>query len=297
MTGRMTGRMTGDTSIGAALDAVALTLGQAGVPEPRREARILLGHALGVGRDILFGHPERTLTGRQHHALAGLVARRSGREPTAYLLGTREFWSLDFLVTRDTLIPRPDSETVIEAALAEVADAALPLRVLDFGTGSGCLLLALLSELPNATGLGVDIGEAALAVARANAVRLGLASRARFLRGDWGCALAGAFDLIVANPPYVGRAEYEDLAPEIVCYEPRGALDGGREAISKFTELLPDIARLLAPSGVAAVELGAGQGPAVAAIASKFGLAEAGRRRDLAGIDRCAIFRRKDGEY
>ena len=143
--------MTGNTSIGAALDAVALTLGRAGVPEPRREARILLGHALGVGRDILFGHPERTLTGRQHDALAGLVARRSGHEPTAYLLGAREFWSLDFLVTRDTLIPRPDSETVIEAALAEVTDVALPLRVLDFGTGSGCLLLALLSELPNAT--------------------------------------------------------------------------------------------------------------------------------------------------
>ncbi len=289
--------MNGAATIGGMLDAAARALGGAGVAAPRSEARALVGHALGVGREIVFGHPERPLTGRQRDAVKALVRRRGAGEPAAYVLGRREFWSLDFVVTRDTLIPRPDSETVIEAALAVLADRAAPLRVLDLGTGSGCLLLALLSELPDATGLGVDIAEAALSVARANAVRLGLAGRARFVCGDWGRALGGRFDLIVANPPYVGRAEYQGLAPGIVRFEPRGALDGGVDPVSKYRELMPDIARLLAPGGVAAVELGAGQGPTVARIAGANGLAAVDGRRDLAGIERCIVFSPKERDH
>lgn len=284
--------MTGRPTIGGALDAAALVLDGAGVPQPRREASLLLGHALGVGREIVFGHPERPLSDRERAALEALVTRRSAREPAAYLLGVREFWSLDFAVTRDTLIPRPDSESVVEAALDEIADRSAPLRVLDLGTGSGCLLLALLSELPNATGLGVDISAAALAVAGANAARLGLAGRARFLCGDWGSALDGRFDLIVANPPYVERADYEVLAPEIVEFEPRGALDSGTDAVSSYRSLMPDIARLLTPAGAAALEVGAGQTAAVFVIARNGGLAEVARRRDLAAIERCVVLRR-----
>lgn len=282
--------MVGAT-IGGALDAAALVLDGAGVPQPRREAALLLGHALGVGREIVFGHPERRLSGQESAALGDLVARRSAREPAAYLFGVREFWSLDFLVTRNTLIPRPDSESVVEAALDEVVDRSAPLRVLDLGTGSGCLLLALLSELPNATGLGIDISTAALAVADANAGRLGLAGRARFLCGDWGGALDSRFDLIVANPPYVGRADYEALPLEIVDFEPRAALDSGNDAVSKYRCLMPDIARLLAPGGAAVLEVGAGQASAVSVIARNGGLVEVARRRDLAAIVRCVVFR------
>lgn len=273
------------------LAAAARTLDAAGVPRPRREAEVLLGHLLGVGREVVFGHPERPLGAAGEGALAAAVARRAGREPTAYILGEREFWSLSFRVGPDTLIPRPDSETVVEAALAEVKDRRAPLELLDLGTGCGCLLLALLSELGAARGVGVDLEGGALAVARLNAIRLGLAARARFVRGDWGRALCGRFDLIVANPPYVGTREFACLSPEIGEFEPRVALDGGDDGLASYRALASDIARLLAPGGVAVLEIGAGQAEAVAAIMAVNGMRPAGQRRDLAGITRCVILR------
>ncbi len=281
--------MTSGRTIRSALEGAARALGEAGLSSARREAQVLLGHVLGGGREAIFSHPGRALTAAQRDALDALVARRGAREPAAYILGAREFWSLDFLVTRDTLIPRPDSETVVEAALAAVAGRASAPRLLDLGTGAGCLLLALLSELPEARGVGVDISPGALEVARANAGRLGLGGRARFVCGDWGRALAGRFDLIVANPPYVEESEIDGLAPEVAGFEPRIALDGAGGGLAAFRELAPDVARLLAPDGVAAIEVGAGQAEAVAAILAGHGLIEAARRRDIAGIERCIV--------
>lgn len=278
-------------TIRTALDAAARALAAAGVPEPRLEARVLLGRTLDTGREALLGHPERSITPAQRAALKAAVERRRAREPTAYILGEREFWSLGFLVGRDTLIPRPDSETVVEAALAAVADRTAALSVLDLGTGSGCLLLALLSELPGARGVGVDISAGALKVARANAARLGCAERAHFLCGDWGGALGGRWDLIVANPPYLDGAEIDALAPEIAAFEPRVALFGGAEALACYRALAPDVARLLAPRGAAVLEVGAGHAASVAAVLADHGLAEAGRRRDLAGVERCVVVR------
>ena len=206
----------------ATLADAAEVLRDAGLEDPRREARLLLGAALGVAPEILLGAPERVMENDQRRLFDSLIRRRAAREPAAYILGEREFWSLPFRVSRDTLIPRPDSETLIEAALDTIEDYSAPRRLLDLGTGSGCLLLAALSELRGAFGVGVDISEAALAVARANAEALGLAARARFLCGDWGgalrCGSRGGFDLIVANPPYIEDSEMAALSPEITGY-------------------------------------------------------------------------------
>jgi len=275
-----------------ALAQGAQTLADAGLEDPRSEARLLLGAALGVGLEGLIGAPERALENGQRQHFEALINRRAAREPAAYILGQREFWSLDFTVNGATLIPRPDSETLIEVALDGMSDCDAPHRLLDFGTGSGCLLLALLSELPGACGLGVDISPEALAVAHGNAARLGLGERARFLCGDWGRAVAGSHDLIVANPPYIEDGEMAGLAPEITRFEPASALAGGPDGMACYRALAPDIARLLAPGGLAVIEVGAGQADAEAAVMSAQGLAEKGRRQDLAGVERCLLLQR-----
>lgn len=285
------------SSLRATLDEAARCLSAAGLEDPRREARLLLAEALGVGREALLGASERTMENGERRRFDDLVGRRAAREPTAYILGTREFWSLPFRVSRDTLIPRPDSETLIEAALDGIGEAGsrrqAPRRLLDLGTGSGCLLLALLHELSGAFGVGVDISPAALAVARANAARLGLTERARFLCGDWGralhCGPSGGFDLIVANPPYIEDGEMAGLSPEITRYEPALALGAGPDGMTCYRALAPDLARLLGPGGAAVIEVGAGRADAVAAIMAGQGLVEKGRRRDLAGVERCIL--------
>ena len=286
--------MTAAVTIGAALGAASRRLEAAGVDEARRDAQVLLGHVLDAGREILIGYPERPLTTDQATAFDDLVARRARREPVAHIVGEREFWSLAFRVTADTLVPRPASETVVAAALDTVADRSAPLTLLDLGTGSGCLLLTLLSELPCARGVGVDISPAALSVARVNADRLALSHRARFLCADWGTALTGRFDLIVANPPYVARDEA--LAPDIVDYEPGIALYGGADPLDAYRALAGDLRRLLAPGGSAALEIGQGQAATVAALLAREGLVEAARHTDLAGIERCLVLRH-DGAF
>ena len=284
--------MKNGASLRDTLAAAARTLGEAGISDPRREAQVLVGHALGLGREVMLAEPARALAKVERRRVDTLVARRAAREPAAYILGHREFWSLPFTVTRDTLIPRPDSETVIEAALAAFANRPNPRRLLDLGTGSGCLLLALLSEWPDADGLGVDISAPALDVARTNAAKHGLEGRAGFWEGHWGRGLTGEFDLIVANPPYIGDSEAAELAPEITGFEPAMALFCGPDAVACYRAMAPDMARLLAADGVAVVEIGAGQGAAVGAVMADAGLVEAGRRRDLAGIERCILLRR-----
>jgi release factor glutamine methyltransferase len=209
----------------------------------------------------------------------------------AYILGEREFWSLPFQVGPAVLVPRPESETVVEAALEQIGDRAAPLRILDLGTGSGCLLLALLSELPQASGLGIDRSAAALAIASGNAERLDLADRAAFREGDWGRDLAGPFDVIVGNPPYVARADAAGLAPEVLVFEPEDALFAGPDGLCAYRALAPDCARLLAEDGFACLEIGQGQGAAVAQILGSHGLRLVASRPDLAGIERCLVLR------
>jgi release factor glutamine methyltransferase len=204
-------------------------------------------------------------------------------------VGRREFWSLPFEVTEETLDPRPDSECLVETVLARIPDRRAPLRILDLGTGTGCLLLALLHELPQARGFGVDISPGACEAAARNALSLGLDRRAAFAAGDWGAGVAGAYDVIVTNPPYIRVAEVAGLDPEVRDFEPRRALDGGSDGLAAYRALAPDVARLLAPEGFAAFEIGLGQAEAVASVLRPHGLAPLAVARDLQSRERCLI--------
>jgi release factor glutamine methyltransferase len=272
---------------------IADRLAVAGVETARGDAWLLLAAVTGCPRARLMAAGSDGLTAEQELRLEAMVRRRSRREPMAYILSEREFWSLPLRITPAVLIPRPESETVVDAALAQVEDRGARLRILDLGTGSGCLLLALLSELPNASGLGIDLSAEALAVARANAGHLGLAGRARFEPGRWGAGLEGAFDLIVANPPYVGAAALAGLEPEVRDFEPRIALIAGPDGLDAYRALIPDCVRLLAEGGSIALEIGQGQGDAVAGLLAGAGLDIVERRSDLAAIERCLVARPK----
>jgi release factor glutamine methyltransferase len=246
------------------------------------EARLLLAHASGVTPASLLRDQSLPIV---IEGFGSLVARRVDHEPLALILGRREFWSLDFEVSSDTLIPRPDSETLVEAALAAFADRTPPRRVLDLGTGTGCLLLAALSEFPAAFGIGIDCSAAAAALAARNAASLRLSDRAAFVCADWMQAVRGQFDLILCNPPYIPTCELAGLMSEVARFEPRRALDGGPDGLASYRVLLPDLQRSLTPEGVAVLELGVGQAEQVAGEARKCGLS-ATVRRDLSGIAR-----------
>jgi release factor glutamine methyltransferase len=273
----------------ALVDRVAGRLAGAGIEGARREAWLLLAAATGHERAELIAGVDGPLDPAQAARLEQLVRRRLAREPIAYILGEKEFWSLPFEVGPAVLIPRPETETVVEAVLARGGARTGAPRILDLGTGSGCLLLALLSELPNATGLGVDAGAAALAIAERNATRLGLADRCAFRCGHWGQGLEGAFELIVSNPPYIAESEWPTLQPEIRAFEPKAALVAGSDGLAAYRALAPDCARLLAPDGLCALEIGCGQGDRVAGILKGYGLSVTDRYRDLAGIERCLV--------
>ena len=282
--------LLGDSvTVGEAVGAAARRLAAAGIAESRREARLLAALALGVEPGVVLGYPERPLDAAVQARLAALTARRAAREPYARLAGRRQFWSLDLAISPDTLDPRPDSETLVEAALVLLPDRAAPLRLVDFGTGSGCLLLALLSELPNAVGVGIDILPGAAIAARRNAAALGLADRALFVVGHWGETISGRADVIVANPPYIPSAEIEALAPEVACYEPRSALDGGTDGLIAYRELAPMTRRLLSADGIALFEVGAGQHKAVTRLLGDSGLALQSVKCDLSGVARCIV--------
>jgi release factor glutamine methyltransferase len=263
------------TSVAAALRAAATRI-------DRLDAEVLLAHLLGVDRGTLLLRQD---IGIDVEAFQLLVMRRELDEPVAYITGRREFWSLDLAVTPDVLIPRPDSETLIEAAIAAFP-AAGPARILDLGTGSGALLLAALSQWSAATGLGIDRSVPALAVASGNAGRLGLAPRAAFRGGDWGQGLDERFDLILSNPPYV--EDEAELSRDVRDHEPASALFAGADGLDDYRRLLPQLPGLLAPGGVAIVEIGASQAAAVLALAVAAGLA-GDVRQDLSGNDRCLV--------
>jgi release factor glutamine methyltransferase len=252
---------------------------------PRLEARILLSHALGLTRNDLIRDPERRIESAVFEAL---LTRRLRREPLALIVGRREFWSLDFRVSPATLIPRVDSETLIEAALAIFADRPPPRRILDLGTGTGCLLLALLVEFPLAFGVGLDRAPDAAALAQANARQLGLIDRAAFLVSDWTNPIAGRFDLIVANPPYIRSADIGSLMPEVACHEPRSALDGGADGYDAYRAIIRNMKHSLEPNGVAVLELGQGQARYVRSLALAVGF-DTSIRLDLAEIPRAII--------
>jgi release factor glutamine methyltransferase len=251
---------------------------------PRLDAELLMAQALGTSREaLLLSLPDETAP----TSFEALVLRRLAHEPIAYITGTRGFWTVDLAVGPGVLIPRPDSETLIEAALAFFGKAG-PKTVLDLGTGSGALLLAALDQWPDAAGHGRDASPEALAIARANAERLGLACRASFSLGDWGEGLAGPFDLILCNPPYVETGA--DLPRDVRDWEPASALFAGADGLDDYRRLAPAIARLLAPDGLACVEIGAAQASAAGPLFAAQGFSVA-VRKDLAGHDRCLVLR------
>jgi release factor glutamine methyltransferase len=276
-------------TIGRLLDRSVTRLAAAGIAEPRHEARLILALALGIEPAAILGWPERVVQPELAAAAEALIARRVDGEPVSRLRGKREFWSLDFALSPDTLDPRADSETLIAAALADIPDRAAALRVVDFGTGTGCLLLALLSELPKATGLGIDISAGAVAAAQGNAAALGLAGRAEFRIGGWAARIDGPADVILANPPYIPRSEIGRLPAEVLAFDPRAALDGGPDGLSAYRPLGAAIRGLLGPAGKAYIEIGAGQGLQVVRVLGEAGLTVTAVCRDLAGIERCVV--------
>ena len=273
-------------------------LRDAGIASAALDARLLLGVALGRDDAVL---PHETLvdwTDEGSRAFATIIERRIAGEPVSRIRGWREFWSLRLHLSPDTLDPRPDSETIVGAALSWAHERRdTPLRLLDLGTGSGALLLACLSELPQASGVGVDISAGAVHTATGNAARLGLGDRARFVEGDFadpdvGSSEPGAdgFDLILCNPPYIPQAEIDGLAREVAAFDPLLALDGGDDGLDSWRRLLPRIAQGLTSGGCAFVEIGAGQQQQVTDLAIAAGLHPAGDAADMAGIVRCLSF-------
>ena len=276
------------TTIAQARRMLADTFRQAGLDSPELDARLLVGHALGLDHTGLAVEADRILEGNETHRLRELAARRLNREPVARILGSKEFWGLPLRITAATLVPRPETETVVEAALAAIdsgGSRARAIRVADLGTGSGALLLALLAELPNARGIGTDVSSAALAVARDNAVHLGLHPRAQFTACNFGAALAGGYDLVVCNPPYIKSGDIAALPPE-VRHDPHGALDGGADGLACYRTIAEQAPRLLLPAGRVVVELGIGQEAAVAVLFRSAQLVPSPASPDLAGIPR-----------
>jgi release factor glutamine methyltransferase len=283
------------TSIAAARRWLAGALAERHFDTPDLDARVLIGHALGRDHAALIREADRALAPAEIDAVAAVAERRLRREPVARITGVKEFWSLPFAVNAATLVPRPETETVVEAALAAIdagGGRAQPLRLIDIGTGSGALLLALLSECRNAFGIGTDISVAALATARRNARDLGLRDRAAFVACDIAAAVRGPFDLAVSNPPYVEHAAIASLPPGVRDYEPHRALDGGHDGLDAYRAIAAQVPALLSPGGHLVVELGAGQDAAVASIFQRAGLAATSAHHDLNGILRAVCVTR-----
>jgi len=276
-------------SVSEALQLIAQTFRAAGIDDADADARVLAGHALHLDRARLISQSDRVLEAREVNAISGLAARRLKREPVSRILGRKEFWSLALAITPDVLVPRPETETVVEGALDFVVRNGLrmeKLRILDIGTGSGALLVALLNELPNATGIGTDISRAALEAAQINVAQFGFESRSSLIACDMAAGVEGQFDLVVSNPPYIARGEIASLAPEVRDYDPMMALDGGDDGLTAYRSISADAKRILAQGGRLFVEMGAGQEPAVRELFTNAGLEVGIARNDLAGTPR-----------
>jgi release factor glutamine methyltransferase len=277
-------------SIESARRTLAAQLKSAGDDEAELDARILLGAALNLDLTGIIAQASRKLTPAEAALLAQYARRRIAGEPVARILGQKEFWGLPLQLSPATLVPRPDTETVVELALQLLragGELDRSLRIADLGTGSGAILLALLSELPAAKGFGTDISEEALQTAAANAARAGLSDRATFIACDYASGLAGLFDLIVSNPPYIRSSDIAGLAAEVANHDPLAALDGGADGLDAYRTLIPQAARLLAPGALLVVEAGQGQSGLIEALMTAAGLTPAtAPKADLAGIPR-----------
>jgi release factor glutamine methyltransferase len=282
--------VTPSQTVETARRALTLQFRSAGIDSAELDARLLTGHALGLDLTGLITAAQRQLTHGESARLDGYARRRLAGEPVARIVGEKEFWGLPLQLAPATLVPRPDTETVVELALELLragGELDRPLRIADLGTGTGAILLALLSELPAATGTGTDISEAALQTAAANAARAGLSDRATFIACDYASGLSGPFDLIVSNPPYIRSADIGGLAVEVRDHDPRAALDGGADGLDAYRALVPQAARLLAPGGALVVEAGEGQSGQIEALMVAAGLTPApAPKADLAGIPR-----------
>jgi release factor glutamine methyltransferase len=278
--------ITSRLSLGQAHTAAARLLREARIAAPELDARLLLCHAADLTHEAYVAGLNDTLAPDAAARFGTCVARRLAGEPVSRIIGIREFYGRPFRIDASTLDPRPDTETLIEAALA-LAGHGGPLRLLDLGTGSGCILITLLAELPRATGIGIDKSLPALELARANAASLGVGDRARFMAGDWLDSVQGSFDLVVANPPYLSAADMAGLSNEVGAHDPRDALDGGLDGLSAFRRIVPRLPWALRPGGIALFEIGHSQAEAVSGLLSGEGLIlEQGPWRDLAGRPR-----------
>ncbi|WP_424139285.1 peptide chain release factor N(5)-glutamine methyltransferase [Roseomonas chloroacetimidivorans] len=279
-------------SVGAFLCQAGQVLRAAAIEAPRMEARLLLAHAMGCRQEDLLRDPRAPVPPQAQARFREALAARARQVPMAHLTGHAGFWTLDLLSTPATLIPRADTETLVEAALEAFPERPAMPRLLDLGTGTGALLLAMLSEWPEAFGIGVDRSPAAAALAQANAARNGLAERAAFLAGNWAEALDCRFDLILSNPPYIESAAIPGLMPEVALHEPALALDGGPDGLDAYRALAGALPSLLAEEGRAVLELGQGQQPAVEALMRGAGLRSLACRADLGGIPRALVIGR-----
>jgi len=277
--------MAQDWTVGRAVSELTAAFSAMGCDTPRLDARILVGHAVQLEPSLLFARADRVLTEEESALVRGFAARRAQHEPVSRITGHRGFWGLDFVLSPETLDPRADTETVVSAV---IENNTLPApRILDLGTGTGCILLALLKELPQATGLGIDVQPGAVAAASSNAARLGLESRATFQRGDWCEGLSENFDIIVSNPPYITEGEMLQLSPGVTRFDPRLALVAGEDGLAAYRVLIPAAAARLTTGGRLYLEIGAGQAPAVGEILGAAGLRQTAEYRDLGGIVRC----------
>ncbi len=278
-------------TVGALLQAATRRLTSEGNDNPRLDARLLLAHALGAeGR--LHGREDDPVSADQRIRYAAFLARRISGEPVSRILGSREFWSLEFDLSPATLDPRPDSETLIDTLLELHPDRDRAYRILDLGTGTGCLLLAALSEFPNAEGVGVDIDADCVEVAHKNTEKLCLSSRARMIRSHWADNVNGPFDIVLSNPPYIPTSDISNLQPEVKIHDPMQALDGGADGLAAYRNIAECLPSLLGEDGLAVLEFGEGQGQNIFRIMEASGLVVDGFRSDLAGIERCILVRR-----
>ena len=270
-----------------ALRRAAARFAAAGIDTPALDARLLLMHVSGLPREALVAEPEAVLPPEVMARYEALVSARASRQPVAQLTGMREFWGMEFTVTPDVLTPRPETETLVEAVLRRVPDREAPMRILDLGTGTGCLLLSLLSELPGARGLGVDASPAALAVAKANAEALRLSARSHFRLSEWCKEVVGTFEIIVANPPYIPSNAIGALMPEVAAYEPRMSLDGGMDGLACYRNIAAELPFHASKGAWIVLEVGEGQHEAVADIFMQAGFRLKAVEPDLSGVMRC----------
>lgn len=270
------------------LAAGATRLAECGIESARLDARVLLAHVLEKTPGELIG--SGIVSDDARLRFNNLIARRAAREPIAYVIGRKEFWSLDFEVGAGVLVPRPETETLLEQALLEFPQHTASLKAIDFGTGAGCILLSFLSEYPDARGVGIECSEEAIAFARRNKARLNQGSRCDLVQSDWSAAPDGPFDVLFSNPPYLAQRELADAAPELHA-EPERALVGGQDGLEAYRMLASLIAHRIAPNGCAFLEIGAGQAAAVAAILLAVGLETIRVAPDLSGIPRCIVAR------